>query len=163
MKKILVSVIMATMIGATLVGCGGEKSTGNSSKIEQQADNVSVKDIVTSLEEYIPMPIEADEATAQEVYYINSDDVEEYKIVECGRSPGVGFAMVVKAKDGKVDAVKELMEKVLLDKVGAAFYPEEREIVENAKVEANGNIVSLLIFDNEVREDAMKKFEEAIK
>ena len=163
MKKILVSVIIATMVGASLVACGENKNTENGSKVEQQASNVSVKDVVSSLEEYIPMPMEVDEARAQEMYYINSDNVEEYKIVECGRTPGVGFAMVVKAKEGKVDAVKESMETVLADKVNQAFYPEEKEIAENAKVEVNGNIVSLLIFDNEVREDAMKKFEEAIK
>ena len=71
--------------------------------------------------------------------------------------------MVVKAKEGKVDAVKAAVEQVLADKVGQAFYPEEKEISESAEVRVDGNLVSLLILNNEVASDAVAKYEELIK
>ena len=71
--------------------------------------------------------------------------------------------MVVKAKDGKVDAVKASVEQVLQDKIGSAFYPEEQEVAENAKVEVNGNLVSLFIVNSEVSADAEAKYAELIK
>ena len=71
--------------------------------------------------------------------------------------------MVVKAKDGKVDAVKASVEQVLQDKIGSAFYPEEQEVAENAKVEVNGNLVSLFIVNSQVSADAEAKYAELIK
>ena len=53
MKKILVSTLIAVMIGATLTGCGN-KNSGNSSSVEQstqQTNSVSAKEIVEKLNE----------------------------------------------------------------------------------------------------------------
>ena len=53
MKKILVSTLIAIMVGATLTGCGN-KNTGNSSSTEQsqqQTASVSAKDVVEKLNE----------------------------------------------------------------------------------------------------------------
>ena len=44
MKKILVSTLIAIMVGATLTGCGN-KNTGNSSSVEQTS-SVSAKEVV---------------------------------------------------------------------------------------------------------------------
>ena len=152
MKKILVTALVATMLTISLIGCGGDPYA-----------DVSPKAIVQQLEtEYVRMPMPVDEAMAQEMYHINLDDVEEYAITKTGMSPGVGFAMVVKAKDGKVDAVKEAVDKVLADQVNAAFYPDEKEIAEAAEVKVDGNIVSLLIFHSEVSADVEKVYQEAL-
>ena len=86
MKKLLVSALIAIMVGATLTGCGNKK-VGNGSSVEQ----------------------------------------------------------------------------VLQDKIGSAFYPEEQEVAENAKVEVNGNLVSLFIVNSEVSVDAEAKYAELIK
>jgi GMP synthase (glutamine-hydrolysing) len=61
------------------------------------------------------------------------------------------------------DAVKAAVEQVLADKVGQAFYPEEKEISESAEVRVDGNLVSLLILNKEVASDAVAKYEELIK
>lgn len=162
MKKILVSVLVAAMVGATLTGCGSKAEGGNGAAVEQSS-NVSAKDVVAKLNEYIPMPMEVTDEEAKDIYHLNLDDVESYGISLTGRSPGVGFAMVVKAKEGKVDAVKASVEQVLADRIGAAFYPDEKEIAEKAKVEVNGNFVSLLIFNEEVAAEANQAYQDAIK
>ena len=161
MKKVLVSLLVAAMVGATLTGCGS-KEQGNGSQVEQ-GSSVSAADVVAQLKEYIPMPMDATEEEAKDIYHLNLDDVESYGIAITGRSPGVGFAMVVKAKEGKVDAVKASVDQVLADRVGAAFYPDEKEIAEKAKVEVDGNYVSLLIFHDDVAAEATQTYKDVIK
>lgn len=100
---------------------------------------------------------------AAEIYHLNLDDVEDYGILETQISPGPGFIMVVKAKEGKVDAVKASVEQVLQDKIGSAFYPEEQEVAENAQVKVDGNLVSLFILNSVVSSDAEKDYENLIK
>lgn len=167
MKKILVSTLIAVMVGATLTGCGN-KNTGNSSTIEEgagQTSSVSAKEVVATLKEegYVRMPAEVDDTMAKEIYHLNLDDIEDYGILETQISPGPGLIIVVKAKDGKVDAVKASVEEVLKDKIGNAFYPEEKEIAENAEVKVDGNLVSLFILNSEVASDAESKYAELIK
>lgn len=167
MKKILVSTLIAIMVGATLTGCGN-KNNGNSSSTEQsqqQTASVSAKDVVEKLneKEYVRAAAEIDDTMASEIYHLNLDDVEDYGILETQISPGPGFIMVVKAKDGKVDAVKASVEQVLQDKVGNAFYPAEKEIAESAEVKVDGNLVSLFILNSEVASDAQATYEELIK
>ncbi|WP_297713552.1 DUF4358 domain-containing protein [Clostridium sp.] len=167
MKKILVSTLIAIMIGATLTGCGN-KNVGNSSSTEQneqQTSSVSAKDVVEKLNEkgYVRAAAEIDDTMASEIYHLNLDDVEDYGILETQISPGPGFIMVVKAKEGKVDAVKASVEQVLQDKIGNAFYPQEQEIAESAEVKVDGNLVSLFILNSEVASDAQSTYEELIK
>ena len=167
MKKILVSTLIAIMVGATLTGCGN-KNTGNSSSTEQsqqQTASVSAKDVVEKLneKEQVRAAAEIDDTMESEIYHLILDDVEDYGILETQISPGPGFIMVVKAKDGKVDAVKASVEQVLQDKVGNAFYPEEKEIAESAEVKVDGNLVSLFILNSEVASDAQATYEELIK
>lgn len=167
MKKILVSTLIAIMIGATLTGCGN-KNTGNSSSTEQneqQTSSVSAKDVVEKLNEkgYVRAAAEIDDTMASEIYHLNLDDIEDYGILETQISPGPGFIMVVKAKEGKVDAVKASVEQVLQDKIGKAFYPEEQEITESAEVKVDGNLVSLFILNSEVASEAQSTYEKLIK
>ena len=167
MKKILVSTLIAIMIGATLTGCGN-KNTGNSSSTEQseqQTASVSAKDVVEKLNEkgYVRAAAEIDDTMASEIYHLNLDDIEDYGILETQISPGPGFIMVVKAKEGKVDAVKASVEQVLQDKIGKAFYPEEQEITESAEVKVDGSLVSLFILNSEVDSEAQSTYEKLIK
>lgn len=164
MKKILVSTLIAIMVGATLTGCGNN-NTGNSASTEQQVSSVSAKEVVENLNEkgYVRAAAEIDDTMASEIYHLNLDDVEDYGILETQISPGPGFIMVVKAKDGKVDDVKASVEQVLQDKVGNAFYPEEKEVAESAEVKVDGNLVSLFILNSEVASDANATYEELIK
>ena len=167
MKKILVSALIAVMVGATLTGCGN-KNLGNASSAEQstqQTNSVSAKEVVEKLNEegYVRAAAEIDDTVASEIYHLNLDDVEDYGILETQMSPGPGFIMVVKAKEGKVDEVKASVEQVLQDKIGSAFYPEEQEVAESAEVKVDENLVSLFIVNSEVASDAQATYEELIK
>lgn len=167
MKKILVSTLIAVMIGATLTGCGN-KNSGNSSSVEQstqQTNSVSAKEIVEKLneKEYVRAAAEIDDTMASEIYHLNLDDIEDYGILDTQISPGPGFIMVVKAKEGKVDEVKASAEQVLQDKIGSAFYPEEQEVSESAEVKVDGNLVSLFIVNSDVSADAQATYEKLIK
>ena len=114
-------------------------------------------------ERIIRAAAEIDDTVASEIYHLNLDDVEDYGILETQMSPGPGFIMVVKAKEGKVDEVKASVEQVLQDKIGSAFYPEEQEVAESAEVKVDGNLVSLFIVNSEVASDAQATYEELIK
>ena len=167
MKKILVSALIAVMVGATLIGCGN-KNAGNTSSAEQstqQTNSVSAKEVVEKLneKEYVRAAAEIDDTMASEIYHLNLDDIEDYGILETQISPGPGFIMVVKAKEGKVDEVKASVEQVLQDKIGSAFYPEEQEVSESAEVKVDGNLVSLFIVNSDVSADAQATYEKLIK
>lgn len=167
MKKILVSALIAIMVGATLTGCGKENNGSNQS-VEQgteQTSSVSAKEVVDKLNEkgYVRAAAEIDDTMAAEIYHLNLDDVEDYGILETQISPGPGFIMVVKAKEGKVDDVKASVEQVLQDKIGSAFYPEEKEVAENAEIKVYGNLVSLIIVNSEIKEEAEAEYNNLIK
>ena len=156
MKKILISGLILVMMSSVLVGCG---------KNSDVSSNITSKEIAKKLIEadYLISPKEVDSDMVEEVYHLNLDDVENYAIYETERRPCPGFIMIVKAKDGKVENVKNSMEKVLEDKVGQAFYPEEQEVAENATIEVDGNFVSLFLLNSEVEADAEKMYNNLIK
>ena len=156
MKKILISGLILVMMSSVLVGCG---------KNSDVSSNITSKEIAKKLIEadYLISPKEVDSDMVEEVYHLNLDDVENYAIYETERRPGPGFIMIVKAKDGKVENVKNSMEKVLEDKVGQAFYPEEQEVSESAEVRVDGNLVSLFIVNSDVSADAQATYEKLIK
>ena len=57
MKKILISALIAVMVGATLTGCGN-KNAGNNPSVQQQTSSVSAKEVVEKLNEegFVRMP-----------------------------------------------------------------------------------------------------------
>lgn len=166
MKKFFISVLAAAMIGATLTGCGGDNDKGGT-EVEQNNVQLSMSasDMTNKLveAEMVRMPMPVDDTIANEVYHLNLDDVEEYGIAETGISPGNSAIIIVKAKEGKVDSVKESVDKILEDKIGKAFYPEEKEVAEASEVKVNGNYVSLFVLPADQLEEANTMYEEAFK
>ena len=82
MKKVLVSALIAVMVGATLTGCGN-KNSGNGSAVEQTS-SVSAKDVVEKLKEegFVRSPAEADD-TMQTAVIINKNNffiIEFFKL-----------------------------------------------------------------------------------
>lgn len=165
MKKFLISVLAAAMIGATLTACGAKDNNGT--KVEQSNINLSMSasDMTNKLVDsgMVIMPMPVDDQMAKELYHLNLEDVEEYGISETGRSPGNALIIIVKAKEGKVESVKESLDKVLEDKIGKAFYPEEKEIAESSEVKVKCNYVSLFILPQDQLEEANKIYEGGFK
>ena len=83
MKKILVSTLIAIMVGATLTGCGNS-GNGNNSIQQGQQTSLSAKEIVEKLgeEELFMMPMMVEDEMAQEVYNLNLDDVLDKIVIE---------------------------------------------------------------------------------
>ncbi|MBQ9014093.1 MAG: DUF4358 domain-containing protein [Bacilli bacterium] len=163
MKKILVSTLIAIMVGATLTGCGN-KNTGNSSSVEQ-ASSVSAKEVVEKLNEegYFMMPIIVDDQTASDIYHLNLDDIVDYGILTPGVTAQQDVIAVVKAKEGKIDDVKASLEEYVQDLLAGHLYPIYMEAAENAKIEVNGDLVSLFIVRSDIKNDVEAKYEELIK
>ena len=161
MKKFLISVLAAAMIGATLTSCGAKDNNGT--KVEQSdiKMSMSASDMTNKLVDagMVTMPVPLDD----EIYHLNLSDVEEYGISETGISPGNSLIIIAKAKEGKVESVKASLDKVLEDKIGKAFYPEEKEIAESSEVKVKGNYVSLFILPEDQLEEANKIYEGEFK
>ena len=155
MKKKL-SILLATlMVGATFIGCGAR----------EEAKNVPTSEIVKSIKEKVEMralgTVEGE--LLKEKFHLEEQTVENGMI-----NTGLEVVAVVKAKEGKVDAVKDSLEKVIEDKKASAFYPGEPEAVEAAQLKVNGNYVGLFIIPDYEEgqnnaEKAAKVFEEALK
>ena len=156
MKKILISGLILVMMSSVFVGCG---------KNSDVSSGITAKEVAAKIIEanYLIAPMEIDDDMAEEMYHLNINDVEDYAIYETQRSPGPGFIMIVKAKDGKVEDVKNSMEEVLADKIGQAFYPAEQEVAENATIEVDGNFVALFLLNSEVEADAEKMYNDLIQ
>ena len=160
MKKILVSTLIAIMVGATLTGCGNS-GNGNNSIQQGQQTSLSAKEIVEKLgeEELFMMQMMVEDEMAQEVYNLNLDDV----VVVPGITAQQDEIIVVKAKEGKVDDVKASLEEHLKDLLSQRLYPTYMEAAEEAKVEVNGDLVSLFILDSEIKESVEEQYYKLIK
>ena len=94
---------------------------------------------------------------------LNLDDVVDYGILVPGITAQQDEIIVVKAKEGKVDAVKASLEEHLKDLLSQRLYPTYMEAAEEAKVEVNGDLVSLFILDSEIKESVEEQYYKLIK
>lgn len=166
MKKLAVIMMLLVASTSALVGCAGEQTKVESGSGETaQVEKAPLQDLLTEMTEadLVRMPMPIDETLAQEAYHIDLETVDEYALAETGISPGPGLIVMAKAKDGQVDQVKANMEALLQDKVGNAFYPDEREAAENAEILVDGNYVALFILNSEVEETAVNMFKDSKK
>ncbi|MGL5617136.1 MAG: hypothetical protein ACRDD2_13055 [Sarcina sp.] len=179
MKKILICGLATILSASMFISCGADNKTPetkpDTNTSEQTSGNVdsakTIETVVNKIKEggYIPMPLERSNDEIKELYFSNlgdikfDDAIENFALLETGRSPGVGFALIMKAKSGKVEDAKKIAETVLTKKTGDVFYPDEKEIFSAAKVDVKGDYVSLLIFNDDVKEEALKAYNEIIK
>lgn len=176
MKKLLICCLATILTGSILISCSSKDSKPeekpNSTVSTEENKNTNVIDTVLKEfkeKDYIPMPLERNDTELKELYFSKLEDIkfddtiENYSVIETGRSPGVGFALILKAKPGKIDDAKKIAQSVLEIKVGNAFYPDEKEIANNSKVEVNGDYASLFILNDDIKEEALKFYNNTIK
>ena len=94
------------------------------------------------------MAMAVDDTTLQEKFHISLDMVESYKGTIAGMMTNCDELLVVKAKDGQIDAVKSALQQALEDQKAAfewygVMYNPER--LASAKVVISGNYAALLI------------------
>ncbi|MBQ1275223.1 MAG: DUF4358 domain-containing protein [Cellulosilyticum sp.] len=166
MKKFAAIMMLLLASTTAFVGCTNNQAPNNNGSeqvvvVEKAPLNELLDEMIAQNLVRMPKPI--DETLAEEAYHIDPNVVEEYAIAETGISPGPGLIVMVKAKEGKVEEAKANMEALLQDRIGNAFYPQELEAAENAEVVVDGNYVGLFILNDEVKDTAMKMFEESTK
>ena len=142
MKKLL-SAILAGVMVLGLVGCGSKGGDSSSAKDVPTADLVNTVMESEEIQMRMVGPVEGE--LAETTFHLNLDDVEEYTIQKGMMNTGLETVAVVKAKDGKVDAVKASLEEYLKDLKALALYPGEPEAVEGAALETAGNYVILTV------------------
>lgn len=141
MKKLLKSISLI-LVCASFVACGNKAS--NASELK---DGLTAKDVVQKVEEKAPMqmPMELDEELAKDIAKLDLDNIEDYAITKAAIMNSADVAAVVKAKDGKVEAVKATLQEMLETEKNNAYLPDQKEKVENAVLKEKGNYVILLI------------------
>ena len=107
------------------------------------------------------MAMAVDDTTLQEKFHISLDMVESYKGTVAGMMTNCDELLVVKAKDGQIDAVKAALDQALEDQKEAfSWYGVmgTTERPEAAKVVTSGNYAALLIVGVIPEEDAAFDF-----
>lgn len=112
---------------------------------KEEAKEIDIPALWTSIEETVELPsmMELDDTTLKDVYGIDAADLESY----VARIPLMNVHatefFIAKVKDGKMDSVKEAIAKRQADLVTVweQYLPEQYELVQNYKLETEGNYV----------------------
>ncbi len=140
MKKIVsLSLVVVMMLG--LVGCGGTEAA-----IELK-DDFTVQTVVEDVMEAYPltMPGEIDATSFKDVFYIDETMYEDYSAHMSMMMPGTDVVVLVEAKEGMAESVKESLEKFVEDLKMSAYLPNDIAKIDAAEVITNGNFVFLAL------------------
>lgn len=160
MKKIILGIVSLLAI-FSFVGCGGKEA--KKINVEEAANS-----IVTQLSGKTRELIKLEEDMAKGVLS-DLSLVESYSVYGSMMSP-LETVAIFEAKDGNVDKVKAELENTKKAKVEGAFYPAEKDAMENeevAQIVVNGNYVALFIlpdYDNftaTITNEAVEAFNKA--
>ena len=93
-------------------------------------------------------PIEVDGAALQEKFHLSEEMVDGYKGEIAGMMTNCDMLLVVKAKDGQLDAVRSALNEALQDQKDAFLWyavMDNPERLESAKVVTEGDFAALLL------------------
>ncbi len=145
MKKILSLFVALCALTVLLVGCGGGEET----------KQYNLDDVMAAIEEVAPVsvPADMDDDYLTGMYGISLDDVEEYKGKYTNVSLSTDEILIVKAKSGKADAIKEALEARRDAKYEqAAMYDDtQAQKAQNGRVVVKGDYVLLVVVGDETR------------
>lgn len=166
MKKILVATLSSIILGTTLISCTDTKTN---SKIEESV-SISTSQIVEDIKKEIGDNIRktalVEDNKISEIYHINMDDVSDITIENGTINTGLELIAIAKVEEGKMENVKESLEKAIEDKKTSAFYPGELEAVEEAKIITKNDYIALFVIPDEeglgLLDIAVKTFENSI-
>ena len=134
-NRLFVLVLTGVLALGLLTACGSK----------EESKEIDIPALWTSIEETVELPsmMELDDTTLQDVYGIDAADLESY----VARIPLMNVHatefFIAKVKDGKMDTVKEAIAKRQADLVTVweQYLPEQYELVQNYKLETEGNYV----------------------
>lgn len=134
-NRLFALVLAGVLALGLLTACGSKEET----------KEIDIPALWTSIEETVELPsmMELDDSTLKDVYGIDAADLESY----VARIPMMNVHatefFIAKVKDGKMDSVKEAIAKRQADLVTVweQYLPEQYELVQNYKLETEGNYV----------------------
>lgn len=151
MKRFIALTLVAVMAVTLFAGC----SKKNTDATTAAPKNPEVKDIWTKIEEKIgkdnmPSLMDADAEMISTFYYVKAEDIESYAVKFPMMNVKAEEYFLAKVKDGKMDAVKEGIEKrkADLDAQWKQYLPDQYELVKKAQTVINGNYILFAVGDN---------------
>lgn len=134
-NRLFALVLTGVLALGLLTACGSK----------EEAKEIDIPALWTSIEETVELPsmMELDDATLKDVYGIDAADLESY----VARIPLMNVHatefFIAKVKEGKMDTVKEAITKRQADLVTVweRYLPDQYELVQNYKLETEGNYV----------------------
>ena len=179
MKKILAMTLSLILVTGVFAACSNDNNSSSSSETttsetttseettsETTADDGAsavktetqkLADVVENSVEWTSMILVEDAERLKDKFGLDSKNpnYEEVTVKEAMMSAAFGEIIVIKAKDGKVDeAVKDLEARKAKMIEQDAFYPDHKELAENAVIGKEGNYAYLIV--NEKATDAEK-------
>ena len=170
MKKLLAMILAAMIVTTALTGCnmGGENSSSGSSSSSSQSsssqssseelstelkEGTTLEDVVNKVNEEfgengaVMMPGILEEAMLKDQYGIDPADVEEFYGEYAMSMTNSDHLIAIKAKEGKIDAITEGLEKRKADlEAQYETYPDKSSYdrAKAAKVYVRGNYAFLI-------------------
>lgn len=162
MKKtrLFALVLSGVMALSLLTACGSKDNTaGGSDK------DVDLPALWTSIEESMELPFleSLDDETLQAVYGIDPADLDSYVVKIPVMNVHATEFFLAKVKDGNMDTVTDSLTQRQADllKQWERYLPEQYELVENYKLQANGNYVLFCV--SEHADEMLELFNDATK
>lgn len=166
MKKVFTLAMVLCLCLALLAGCGGDSN-----------HSYDVKSVVDQFVESYPvsMPGEINDDTLQDLMQIDLENVEEYYGYRCMANDNVDTVLMIKAKAGSADAVKEALE-AYRDNMEAScnmYNDAEATKAKNALITVKGDYLLLTMSGDSaeieagkmetIKADIQKKVDELLK
>ncbi|WP_458863200.1 DUF4358 domain-containing protein [Acidaminobacterium chupaoyuni] len=147
LKKLLALSLSLAALCGMFAGC--QKSSESSEKSPAPKD-IYQKIVKEIGEENMPALSEADADTLKTFYGISSDDLEAYTLQIPKMNVKADEFFIAKVKEGKMDAVKEGIEKrkADLDNTWKQYLPDVYETVKNAQTVENGSYILFAVSEN---------------
>ncbi|MEG2353203.1 MAG: DUF4358 domain-containing protein [Clostridium sp.] len=142
MKKIM-TVFLAIATIFTLVGCGTSKN---------EVKDVPTKDLLEAVAAKVEVklvpPFEGE--NIEEIYGLKASDYDELEIRKSPINVQANEIIIVKAKEGKVDAVKKSLEDhgKAVEQQWATYLPDQHEVTKARIINTMGNYAYLIIDGN---------------
>ena len=156
MKKLFCAALCAAML-FTLAGCS--KGSGKNPTAQAVLDGIFEQ----IGQDNLPALTVADDELLKNFYGIDSADLDSYALQMAAMNVHADEFFVAKVKEGKMDAVKEGIEKrkADLDATWKQYLPAVYETVQNSKTVENGDYILFVVSENAAT--AEKAFNDATK
>lgn len=165
MKKWMALLAAAICCGALLTGCGSKDGNASDVAASEMKEGQTVQTVVDQIaaEVGVAMPADVDENFLKDICYIPTEDIQAYAGKIAIVNTSADNVIAVQAVEGKVDAVKDGLQKRLEDvqKSFEQYLPEQYEKAQKGKVIVKGNYAFLLIL-GESGESADTDMEKAV-